>query len=512
MKNFQSFLLVFGVVLLSLRVAGQSNLPFQEQIPAVAKEKSYMLFDKGEKLSIIGVMSKKTDYTDYGYAAVNSKGLTVFIPSKQRNLLQLEEGTSVIQTWQNFIVENDVLVELLKRGHQYDLRQELHLDAVDYINALNDQGRFFNDAYLEDYLYSLINRIHGGLSNFNKPGNLSIKIARDVQPNAFILPNGTMVISSGLLSTIKSEDELVGILTHEIAHYVLDHHVINYNKALDRKKRAEFWATVATLAAASADAYLSVKNENHIPGVLTAATGIAAAIVSDEIQSRLGIKYSQAQEREADEAAAKILPLLSYHQSGLVVALSRLKGYFIKTGDFLSLSDSGTHPSISSRIATIGVPDDLDPFDQPEYLKKVSLINSDNAWLELWIHNHVSAAKDLVQRNISNHVGTETDYIVLAVINRRVASNKQELEDVLGLLVKAKGLNAHPHIQVYKEEGLTHLRLGNAAEAKKALENYLKLLIEFKTRNGLNDVNNRMKTLEDEIEWTSKMIFKADKL
>lgn len=511
MGAFRSSFVVLSLIVFALSASGQSNIPLQEPIPAVTKEKAYKLFEKDEKLSIIGIL-KNTTFTDIGYAAVNSKEQTIFIPALQIELLELEVGKTVIQTWQNLIVENNVLIELLKRGHQYDLRQELHLEAVDYINALNDQDRFFNDAYLEDYLYSLINRIHGGLSNFNKPGNLSIKIARDIQPNAFVLPNGTMVITSGLLSTIKSEDELVGVLAHEIAHYILDHHVINYNKALDRKKRAEFWATVATLAAASADAYLSIKNENHIPGVLTAATGIAAAIVSDEIQSRLGIKYSQDQESEADEAAARILPLLSYHRSGLVVALSRLKGYFVKTGDYLALSDNGTHPSLSSRIAWIGVPDDLEPFEQPKYLKKVSLVNSDNAWLELWIHNHVSAAKDLVQRNISNQVGTETDYIVLAVVNRRAASNKQELEAVLSLLVKAKTLNAHPHIQVFKEEGLTHLRLENALEAKKAFENYLKLLLEFKSRNGLNDVNNRMKTLEDEISWTSKMIFKADKL
>lgn len=513
MKIYPRCLLFIAVMFFSTQVTGQTYLPFQKPISATTTGNVNMLFDKGEKLTIHGVSVKKEGGYEYQvYNAVNAKNEHIFIPKREKKYLELEEPKSVIEAWQHALVRNDVLIELLKRGYQYDLRREMDLESIDYLNSLQQQDRFFNDAYLEDYLYSLVNHIHDGLSSYNKPGNLNIKIARDIQPNAFVLPNGTMVISSGLLSTIQSEDELVGILAHEMAHYILDHHVINYNKSIDRQKRAAFWATMATLAAAGADAYLTMNNENHVPGVLTAATGITAAIVSEEIISRLGIKYSHEQELEADEAASKILSLLSYHKSGLVVALSRLKGYFMQTGDFLALSSSGTHPSLASRIEAVGIPDDLDHFEQPSYMKKVSIINSKNAWLELWVYNHVSAAKTLVMRNISNDIGTEIDYVVLAVINRRAASTKEELEAVLGLLNKAKAIGTYPHIQIHKEVGLTQLRLNNPAEAKLALTEYLEALNDFKKRHDLHDGSNTMKALDDEIQWTSIMLFKADKL
>ena len=161
-----------------------------------------------------------------------------------------------------------MICNLLSKGLQYELRNESNNEAIEYINTLNKYNRFFEDEYFEDYMYTLINKIHKGILNDERPGNIYLKILKDPEPNAFALTNGCIVVTTGLLSTIQSEDELIGILAHEIAHFALDHQIINYNKEQDRKKRAEFWATFATVAAASADVYLSINNDNHIPGVL----------------------------------------------------------------------------------------------------------------------------------------------------------------------------------------------------------------------------------------------------
>jgi predicted Zn-dependent protease len=354
-------------------------------------------------------------------------------------------------------------------------------------------------------------RIYKGGSNYGRPGNLSIRILIDLEPNAYILPNGAILISTGLLSTINSEDELMGILAHEIAHFILDHPMVNYNKEVDRKKRAEFWAAFASIAAVSADAYLTFKNENHIPGILTATTMVAATVISDQVTTRLGIKYSREQEAKADLAASEVIESLGYDKVALSVALQRLKNYYLKTGNYLAISSSGTHPSIESRIQAIGIPTDLEKFNQAKYLKNVSLINSHNAWIELWTKGQPLLAYDLVQKNISSGVATEKDYIVKAVILRRNATTKEELEEVLTILQKAKMLNVTSEIQIHKEEGLTQLRLNNIVEAKRSFQLYLKQLEEFKIRNHLDEVEKRFTALEDEIQWTQKMIFKSDK-
>ena len=342
--------------------------------------------------------------------------------------------------------------------------------------------------------------------------NVYVKIIKETEPNAFVLSNGCIVLTTGLLSTIQSEDELVGILAHEIAHFALDHQILNYNKEIERKKRAEFWSAFATVVAASADAYLTVKNKNHIPGVLTASTAVVASVVSEEVIIRLGIKYNQTQELEADNASKEILEVLKYDKLGLSAALQRIQLYCKLTGNYLALSGSGTHPSIGYRLDLLGRVNSLETFKQPSYIKKVSLINSYNAWVELWYFAHHLAANDLASRNIINGVATESDYLVMAVIGRRLSNTKASNEAVLGLLGKAKTLDVTPYLILNKEEGITYLRLDKKAEAKKSFQTYLNSLIELKTRNEVRELSNSNQAIEDEISWTKKMIFKLDNL
>lgn len=500
-------------MLVSLSVRGQATLQLQSTIRAEAMSNAYGSFKKGDKFKIHAAVGRSEyQFTGPGYLAVDDAGKSYFVEGVNMKMLSLFPEKNVIDVWHKHMLLNNSISELFVRGFQYDLRNDLHLEAIDYINSLSQQDRFFNDAYLEDYLYSLVSKIHGGVSHYNRPGNLSVRILKSTEPNAFILPNGAMLVTTGLLSTIKSEDELAGILAHEIAHFVLDHHVINHNKEIDRKKRAEFWAAFATVAAAGADFYLASKNENHIPGVLTASTMIAAAVLSEAITTRLGIKYSHDQESKADLAASEIIASLSYSEYGLAVALHRLKSYFVKTGDFLALSGGGSHPAIDVRINTMGNAFELDSFSNLQYLRAVSLVNSYNAWVEFWVNNQNAAAFDLVNRNLASGVATETDYIIAAIIKRRQSAANEVLQEALKLLQQAKALNVTPHIQIAKEEGLTFLRLNRPEDAKKSFEIYLKQLNDFKAGNEVKMAASQISVIEEEMVWTQRMIFKADKL
>ena len=495
-------LLIFQI--LSFNLFGQVGIAFKQPLKIVATEKISSGIKEGTILN-----ATETTYSLGGFVMVSAKtieGNTIYFEYKKLPTFEFKEINNIDKIWDKQQLLSGTYSNLLTKGFQYELRNELNNEAIGYINALSTSDRFFDDEYFEDYLYTLLTKIHSGILDDNRPGNIFIKIIKDSEPNAFILPNGCIIISTGLLSTIQSEDELVGVLAHEVAHFALDHHVLNYNKEIDRKKRAEFWTAFATVIAAGADIYLTVKNQNHIPGVLTASTAIVASAISDEVISRLGAKYSQAQETEADNASKEILEVLKYDKYGLSVALSRIKSYCIKTGNYLALSGSGTHPNLDNRISSLGKPLNLDAFVQPNYLKKVSLINSYNAWIELWYFAHHLAANDLVNRNIDNNVATESDYIVKAVIRRRLSNTKDSNEDVINLLNKAKALNVTPYILLSKEEGLTYIRLEKKIEAKKAFQTYIALLSELKEKNGNNQ------TLEDEIIWTKKMIFKVDNL
>jgi len=64
--------------------------------------------------------------------------------------------------------------------------------------------------------------------------------------NAFALPGGQVFITYALFSKLKNEDQLAGVLGHEIGH-VLGRH------SAERIAESEFWSTVSTGASVGAD-------------------------------------------------------------------------------------------------------------------------------------------------------------------------------------------------------------------------------------------------------------------
>jgi predicted Zn-dependent protease len=52
---------------------------------------------------------------------------------------------------------------------------------------------------------------------------IKIHIFSDNEVNAFALPDRHMVVHTGLINSVKSNDELSGVLAHEIAHMELSH-------------------------------------------------------------------------------------------------------------------------------------------------------------------------------------------------------------------------------------------------------------------------------------------------
>jgi len=53
--------------------------------------------------------------------------------------------------------------------------------------------------------------------------NYTFKVIEDKEPNAFSLPGGYIYVQTGLLSIIESDDELAGVIAHEISHAKFRH-------------------------------------------------------------------------------------------------------------------------------------------------------------------------------------------------------------------------------------------------------------------------------------------------
>jgi len=394
---------------------------------------------------------------------------------------------------------------------QYDLRKEMELDALDYLEKLEENHLILEDRFLENYLYSLVYKIYPGSLEDGRPGIVNVTIVKDVDPNAFICPNGSMIITTGLLTIINSDEELIAVMAHEISHFVLDHAVINVNKATQRQKRAEFWAAFATGLAAASDIYLASQNEYYVPGALTYSTAVLSYTIASEINARLGLQFTREQEIEADNCTVELLKLNQIDPTALSSVLNKIKNYCIINGDYYSISGEGTHPALAERIKNIGVPKD---FPSSSFDRTFSSIISLSAILE-FNSKHFKACQNLVNRNIKAGVPTEDDYILKATTNLYLFNNDEKNNEALDLINKAKALNISPTINLYKQEALALIRLNRNQDAIKAFENYLSSIDQWYI--DLDKIKNERSWaltkdyLDKEKEWTAKMIYKLQK-
>ncbi|MDG1389487.1 MAG: M48 family metalloprotease [Halioglobus sp.] len=85
-----------------------------------------------------------------------------------------------------------------------------------------DSGQIYDDPELQAY----INRIGQSLvANSDKPkGKFTFTVLDSGVINAFAAPNGFIYVSRGLLPFMDSEEELAGVIGHEIGHVTGNHH------------------------------------------------------------------------------------------------------------------------------------------------------------------------------------------------------------------------------------------------------------------------------------------------
>ena len=124
------------------------------------------------------------------------------------------------------------------------------------VSNLEKLGYTFDDPYLLLYLYFLLLKVFLNRKMDGFSYNMNIVIANDDSMNAYVFPNGTMIINTGLLANVHTEDELVAIMAHEIGHFATNHSLVTIQKQEQRANRAEAWAALATVLAAGTEVYM----------------------------------------------------------------------------------------------------------------------------------------------------------------------------------------------------------------------------------------------------------------
>lgn len=180
---------------------------------------------------------------------------------------------------------------------------------------LPEQGN--EEAY--KYVRGLTEKIlNTGKVAHRKEFSWQVKIIRDDKTlNAFCTPGGHIYVYTGLIKYLDSEDQLAGVMGHEIAHAALRHSTRQMTKSIG----------VSVLV-------------NAISGNRQSIGQVVSAIV--------GLKFSRTHETEADEASVNYLCGTGLNAAGAAGFFKKIQGKGGQPPEFLS-----THPSPKNRVQEI---------------------------------------------------------------------------------------------------------------------------------------------------------------
>lgn len=177
---------------------------------------------------------------------------------------------------------------------------------------------------------------------------LNFKVYDVIDVNAFACPDGSVRVFSSLMD-IMNDDELMGIIGHEIGHVVKRHSKNAFKTAL--------------LTGAAKDA-------------IAASNGKAAALTDSQLgdlgESLINSKYSQKQENEADDCGYDFLVANGRNPYGMAMSFEKFLEMEQKSGAKQNYVQKmfSSHPETKKRIDHIVKRAEKDGYTRPENSEK----------------------------------------------------------------------------------------------------------------------------------------------
>jgi len=145
-------------------------------------------------------------------------------------------------------------------------------------------------------------------------------INNDTICNAFCTPGGFIYVYTGLIKFVKSEDELAGVIAHEVAHGDLRH---------------------------STDQLTKIYGLQLLARILTDGEGELLAQLGVNL---LGLKFSRSDETQADAFAVQYLSDTDYNPIAFADFFARMKE---QNNEEMQIEFLSTHPDPGNRIEKI---------------------------------------------------------------------------------------------------------------------------------------------------------------
>ena len=197
---------------------------------------------------------------------------------------------------------------------------------ADYVKESVDWMDRNNKVDAEDGEYTKrLRRLTEGITDADGiPLNFKVYLVIDV--NAFACPDGSVRVFSSLMD-IMDDDELLGVIGHEIGHVTLHH---------------------------SKKAFKTELMTGALKDAVASAGGVAAKLTGSQLgtlsESLINAKYSQKQELEADDSGYDFLVSKGKNPYGMARAFQKLQELEGGTSQNTIQKMFSSHPETAKRI------------------------------------------------------------------------------------------------------------------------------------------------------------------
>ncbi len=195
-------------------------------------------------------------------------------------------------------------------------------------------GQVIEDPLIIEY----INEIGSKVAAQTNEGNhdFTFFVIEDPRINAFALPGGYVGVHTGLLEATRSEDELAGVLAHEVAH-VTQRHIA---RAIHANSRQSLISTAIMLGA------ILVGVVGGDSDVIQAGVAVAQGTAAQQ-----QINFTRANEYEADRVGISALADAGFDPYGMASFFDVMSRQTSRAPDERTPEFLLTHPVTSARIA-----------------------------------------------------------------------------------------------------------------------------------------------------------------
>ena len=195
-------------------------------------------------------------------------------------------------------------------------------------------GSVVEDPLVNEYVNEIGSRIVAQSNDGDH--EFTFFVIDDPRINAFALPGGYIGVHTGLLEATRSEDELAGVVAHEVAH-VTQRHIA---RAIHANSRQSILSTAMMLGAIIVAA--AGGSADAVQGAMAVAQGAA-------IQQQ--INFTRSNEFEADRVGIKALADAGFDPYGMASFFEVISRQTTTSPEMRAPEFLRTHPVTTDRVA-----------------------------------------------------------------------------------------------------------------------------------------------------------------